>query len=193
MDRQSPNRVILARIPRISSSSGDESPDEATSFQVSSLGRIISQPLAFKVLAASVLVLVVVAIVPFVKKESPSSSTPTADAPPPTWQPMVREAPAQLIPTPNTAPNTAPVAASDAPVYASDGDAQRRSAECPQSAADVSADGAGKLGNAGCGNRCPLPAVRCNSAFAFGVTQCDGHAGWCDGRAGRDSAVTGCG
>lgn len=125
MNRQSPNRVILARIPRISSSSHDESPEEVPGFELSSLGRIVSRPLAFKVLAASVLVLVALAIVPSVFKknsESDSSQTATAETPPPAWQPAVRESPVPLIPAPNTAPANMPMAAPiNAPVAASAG------------------------------------------------------------------------
>jgi hypothetical protein len=112
MDRQETQPMVLARIPDVANAGehdGRKNPPTSS-------GRVIGQALSFKLLTAVVVVLVVVAIIPFALWRNSQSTDPsaTADAPP-AWHP------GEPAPTAPTAPTWTPVAAvpASAPIPAS--------------------------------------------------------------------------
>ena len=115
MDRQTMQPMVLARIPDIAIAAHHGEHKEHKTVPTSS-GRVIGQSLSFKLLAGVVLLLVVVAVIPFALwRQGQSTDAPaTADALP-TWH---LGSPA---PSATTAPTWTPVAAvpASAPIPAS--------------------------------------------------------------------------
>jgi hypothetical protein len=106
------NLPILARIPQVG---GGQS--WARSTQPTSKGRLISQVSSFRLLAACIVVLLVIAAFPMAlrKKSAPAASTPAvAAAPAPQWQPSGPAASIGVAPVataPAAAPTFVPVSA----------------------------------------------------------------------------------
>ena len=105
MEREKSQLMVLARIPNLSSG-GSEGAGHAT--LPNEDGRMISQTVAFRLLAATILLLLVVAIIPFSMSNKTPKPAPTAAASTPSpspaadtvgWMPHVASAPQQAAET----------------------------------------------------------------------------------------------
>lgn len=83
MDQQATTPIVLARIPDLRA----VGPETVDGERLLSTGRLINQALSFKLLAGAVLLLMVMAVVPFlVKKAGTSADPPVVADPATTWQ-----------------------------------------------------------------------------------------------------------
>jgi hypothetical protein len=88
MERERPKLTVLARIPNLKSG-GSGSTHRST--LPNEEGRLISQTAAFRLLAATIVLLLVVAVIPLsASKTDPKAATPVADELP--WQPGITSA-----------------------------------------------------------------------------------------------------
>ena len=119
MDRETTRPMVLARIPDVATSANRGGAKEVPT----STGRVIGQAASFKVLSGVVLLLVVVAVIPYALWKhgqstdtvasaetlpawNPGASTPSSAAAAPTWTPVA------------AVPASAPIPASPAPMPA---------------------------------------------------------------------------
>jgi hypothetical protein len=97
MDRQMRTPIVLARIPDLRA----VGPEAVDGERVLSRGRMINQALSFKLLAGAVVLLMVMAVVPYITKKSDSSADPPAVSDPlTTWQSASTALPTGPGPTP---------------------------------------------------------------------------------------------